>query len=251
MRSDDKHRLFEIVQGMVDALVVLPETCDAFDTWDAQLGIAGKARARDGQEAFERATTGQDYYDSRGLLWSQAQELLRRLGYRGPIDLSLHVLDRFIRAKAAEGGRPLAPTPAPDFAPKLRRRFVIPESWPAWYVRQHLPRFVAQVKAAIATAERRSGDGMGAPVNRDIAPLRRYGRWHFLCETGRATRESLAREIHQGRGPDHEKSHGVGVCASCLKNIERGLKKATELIEARGAWSFRPSRPPEGRPATK
>jgi hypothetical protein len=258
VRPDQKRHLYDAIQGMVDALVTLPEITDAFERWDAQLGVSARARRllrateqsarrrhptraqrdaqRDATEAFTAATAGHDLWDS-GLL-VKAAALLRDLGYRASVDLSFHLVTRFVQVNAASGGWPLPDAPDPDFSPgwgydvKLQAA-VSPEN-----TLRRLKELEVIARAAQKAQARR-----GRRAESDAEKWRRAGRWYFLHQTGRPT-DDLVRMRHRERGAGHAKatwSEGVGTCESCERTVPRDLADVRKLVEE---WRLGAAAPP-------
>jgi hypothetical protein len=251
VRPDQKRHLYDAIQGMGDALVTLPETTDAFERWDARLGLSAKAHAltvaaaqassapyaplnvaalrrqREAAQTFESATAGRDLWDS-GLL-AEAAAVLRRLDYRGSVELSFHLVLRFVQVKAAAGGWPLPDAPEPDFAPPWGYDVKLPGSWPAADVLARL----GELKA-IALAGQKAAARRGRPAESDTEKWRRAGSCYLLHQTGRPTAD-LVRRRHREMGDAHAEASGVAICASCERTVLRDLADIRTLLEIKGA----------------
>lgn len=243
MHADQKRRQYDTIQGMVNALVALPETTEAFKEWDALLGVSAKARRldqaarrrptraqldaqRDATEAFESATAGRDLWDS-GLIVDAAARV-QHLGYHGPVDLSFHLVTRFVQVKAAAGGWPLPDAPAPDFTAPWEYDVKLSGSWPASYVLARLEEL-----KAIALAQKKAAARHGRPAARDAEEWQRAGAWYFLCQIKRKTAASLARELHEGLGAEHARDEEDVCCEPCQRKVYRWLAKVRKLLEVK------------------
>ena len=158
---------------------------------------------------------------------------------------SLQVLEyRFVAQAAELGGWPMPPGVEPDFSPPIGQRFQfgISEHWPIWYVRDvlssrpahgrplggTLPEFIARVRAAIKTVERRDVK-RGTPAARYAAATRRDGRWFFLVESGRVGEDEVAKRYHDSGGEQHEADNPWPWCV-CPREVKRQLARDRGLI---------------------
>ena len=247
MHPDAKRRRYALAQGMIDAVMELPETAKAFKCSDEQLGVSRRAhelkvadalrssapyaplnltaisRRKEAAQAFESVTAGRGLWDS-GLL-AAAADHLRAVGYREPFELAFGVVDRFLRVMARAGGWLLPESSEPTFAPPIGRLIVIPAHWSAEDARERLQ--------PVRDAEQAR---RGRPAAADAAAWRRDGRWHFLRQTGRATRGEWALTLHRNLGDVHAVRQGQAIngldvsCDACLDEVDRRRKRILALL---------------------